>query len=284
METENVSQKSPIEEEISKLNKISLIPASQNIGNSMDTINNNYRTLYNISTAMEETYVDYIQPILDFYQKNKKLLENSNQFIKVNNKEWQDFYTMVQQNSSVWILPMTVFYPTLIIEPLTDEKITKVGNWLKENYPVRKIQDNTLNYVENQKFIVTCYLYNYTNERKVLDQPSSYCLCSTQSGLISLHCQTIISGGWIHCHQGKYNCGLTLNCYPKLNVNCWYESPYLKTDGSPIKPSDPVESKQTTISKIQADIKIDYIDRRETDIKNLVFIVENCDWVFIGEQ
>jgi hypothetical protein len=275
---------SPIEDSLIVFENIKPIIPAQNIGKSIEQINENYHTLYTISTAIEQTYVDYVQPIVEYYQKYKNLLFESSNAIKQNSGVWEDFYTMVRANSSVWIVPMTVFYPNLIQVPLTDNKIAQVGNWLKKYYPIKNVQDGTLNYVESQKFIVSCYVYDYVNNISILDQPYSLCNCRTQSGLISLHCQTLITGGWINCNQGSYNCSRAINCYPQRQVDCWYETPYLKSDGSPILPTDPVSSKQTSISKIQADIRINYVDRREKDIKNLIFIVEDCEWSFLGEE
>jgi hypothetical protein len=254
------------------------------IGESLQKINKNYNYLYQAATAIEDTHMNEYYPIIEYYEKNKNILFEAIDIIANNEYAWRDFYTTVQQNSSRWLLPMTVFYPTLIPDPITPDKIDQVSNWLKKYYPIRNQIDNTLNFVEKQRFIVSCYTYQYASKIQILDQPYSYCNCSTQSGLIALHCQTKITGGWVNCHQGSYNCSHTINCYPTRNVDCWYETPYLKSDGTPINQTDPVSMKQVTISKIQANLNMEYLDRRENDIKNFVFEVEDCDWVYIGEK
>jgi len=259
------------------------ISPSEIIGASIENINKFNSNLFQTATAIEDVYVKELQPIVEYYEKNKETLYEAIDIIANRSYMWDDFYTTVQQNSARWILPMTVFYPSLIQAPITPSKVNVVLDWLKKYFPIRNDIDNTLNFLEKQKFIVSCYTYEYVSQINILDQPYSYCNCATQTGIIALHCKTRITGGWINCNQGSYNCNHTINCYPTKNVDCWYESPYLKGDGSPIRATDPVSSKQVVISKIQANVKMNYVDRRENSIKNFVFMVENCDWVYIGE-
>lgn len=282
---ENDRNKNAIDNLPFDLVKDMILPLSPNsiISESIPTINKYYNYLFQAATALEDVYINEYYPIVEYYENNKEILFEAIDIITNNTGMWNDFYTTVQQNSSRWILPMTVFYPNLIEEPISDAKRDQVSNWLKKYFPIKNDLDNTLNFVEKQRFIVSCYTYKYASQIQILDQPYSYCNCSTQSGLIALHCQTRITGGWINCHQGSYNCSHTLNCYPTRNVDCWYESPYLKSDGTPIRPNDPVSMKQVTISRIQANVNMEYSDRRENDLKNLVFEVEDCDWVYVGE-
>jgi hypothetical protein len=266
-----------------ELIEIKSVPNTEEISKSLKQFNYNYTTLYLCASAIEETYNTILFPMVDYYIKNSEILYDSQFLFQQNVFQWLELLTIVQLNSSKWIKPMTVFYPTLIQDPVNENDITNINNWLKKYFPIKN-NDNTLNYVENQKFIVNCYTYEYAYRTNVLDQPYSYCNCTTYSGLITLHCQTKITGGWIECHQGSYNCNRTINCYPKLNVDCWYESPYLHTDSRAILPTDPVSTKQSAISKIQANLTMDYIDRRENSIRSFVFIVRNCDWLYTGER
>jgi hypothetical protein len=271
------------EDLISSPKQILPIPITSFISDSVKIINTYNSVLYTAATGIENSFYQNTNVIVDYFNENAKLLFNSVKNFELNANKWQDFLTTVYSNSARWLKPMTVFYPKLIREPFTDENLLEILNWIKKFYPIRTTQDGSLNYVENQKFIVSCYLYDYSQNINILDQPYAYTKCVTQSGLISLHCQTLITGGWIHCHQGSYNCNRTINCYPSLNVDCWYETPYLKIDGSPINTNDPVSVKQVVRSQIQSNLIMNYIDRRETKIKTLIFKVENCDWVYSQE-
>lgn len=273
----------PYEIVISDLENIKFISPSENINESIPVINNNYNTLFNYATGIESVHLSQYGPVIEFYDAYKDTLFKAIEIINTRPNIWEDFYTMVQTNSSKWVLPMTVFYPNLIQTPINDNKINQVKNWLNNFFPIRNLEDNTLNFIEKQRFIVSCYIYEYASNINVLDQPASYCNCSTQSGRIALHCQTRIAGGWVNCHQGSFNCAHTINCYPTKDVDCWYETPYLKSDGTPINTTDPVSVKQVTLSKIQANLTMNYVDRRETQIKNFIFEVDNCNWVYIGE-
>jgi hypothetical protein len=278
------AKKTAIENLSFKLSEVVLpISSGEIIGESIGKINKNYDYLYQAATAIEDTHMNEYYPVIEYYEENKQILHEAIEILSNNYIDWTDFYTTVQQNSALWLLPMSVFYPTLMEHPLTPTKIDIVGNWLKKYFPIKNDIDNTLNFVERQRFIVSCYTYQYASKIQILDQPYSYCNCSTRSGVIALHCQTKITGGWVNCNQGSYNCSHTLNCYPTRNVDCWYESPYLKSDGTPIRATDPVSVKQVTQSKIQANINMEFVDRRENSLKNLVFEVEDCDWVYVGE-
>lgn len=271
------------EELISFPDQIAPISELDRISRSVATINNYNSVLYSSATAIENAFYKDTNVIVDYFNENSKLLFNSITLLENNSIKWQDFLTTVYSNSAKWLKPMTILYPKIIREPFTDNDLINVLQWLKKFYPIRNSQDGSLNYVENQQFIVSIYLYNFDQQINLLDQPYAYTKCVTQSGLISLHCQTLITGGWINCHQGSYNCNKVINCYPSLNVDCWYETPYLKIDGTPINTNDPVSVKQVVRSQIQANLIMNYVNRKETKIKTIIFKVENCDWVYFAE-
>lgn len=255
--------------------------ATDNIAESLITINNNYESLFLATSGFEDLYNISIEPLIDYYQNYYPKLKESLTLYENYKHEWDDFLTTVVNNSSKWLTPMTIFYPTIIEDPVSDDDIENINNWLRKFFPIKN-SDDTSNYVDGQIFIVNCYTYDYSQTIKVLNQPYSYCNCQTYSGKISLHCQTRITGGWVHCNQGSYNCDKVINCYPSKNVDCWYESPYLREDGTVIKTSDPSSTKRKTISKIQANISMEYTDRRENSIKNFIFRVSQCDWEYRG--
>jgi hypothetical protein len=255
--------------------------ATDNIADSLETINNNYNSLFLATSGLEDEYNLSLSPLVQYYENYYYQLKESFNLYETYKNEWNDFLTTVISNSSKWLTPMTIFYPTIIEDPISDDDIYDVNNWLRKFFPIKN-SDDTSNYVDGQIFIVNCYTYEYSEPIKVLNQPYSYCNCQTYSGRIALHCQTRITGGWINCNQGSYNCDKVINCYPTKDVDCWYESPYLHENGNVIKPTDATATKRKSISKIQANISMEYTDRRENSIKTFIFRVSQCDWEYRG--
>jgi hypothetical protein len=263
------------------LYSIQTLKPEDEISDSVETFNYNYNTLYFKAVEIQTIYNRLLYPLIEYYKENSELIYNSLSLYSQNSANWDDFLSITHSNSSKWLQPVTIFYPTLFEDSLTEENIESVNNWLKKYFPIKN-SDGTLNYIENQKFVVSCYIYSYGNNNNILDLPYSYSNCKTTGSKITLHCKTIITGGWVYCHQGSYNCDRTINCYPSLQVDCWYESPYLHITGTPILTSDPISAKQDVISKISAEIEMDYQERKEIEIKNILFIVNECDWLYRG--
>jgi hypothetical protein len=251
------------------------------ITNTINVCNSNYYNIYLGLSSAQQYYTDIFIPIIEFYNEYSNQLKEAYTIYEQASGSWDDFLTKVQSNSAKWLQPFTLFYPDILQEPFTDNSVETINNWVKKYYPITN-EDGTINYVENQKLIVNCYTYVQGTEVDIIDSPYSYCKCKTQSGNISLHCQTIITGGWIHCNQGSYNCQQTLDCYPQSTIDCWYETPFLHTDFSPIGVDEAISSKQDVVSKIKANITMKFNERYEYDIKTLFFEIQDCDWVYMG--
>ena len=279
-------------------NTINFILSSQNIDASVPIINNNYNTLQLWVSVLQVHYDNNIQPIINFYNEYSSQL---NQYLTLSNSysaNWDDFQTKVEINSSKWLRPFTIFYPTLIQDGINPDNIKTIITWLNEYFPIVNL-NGSLNYVQNQSIVVSCYLYSYdvSNQIKTKQYAYSYSKCSTNAGIIHAHCQTIVIGGWVHCNQGSYLCDTTVDCYPSLKVNCWYGDPYLFDIGSYgiiMPPENPpavkdkvnfasyVKSRSSVRGQILADISMNYLDKKETGIQSLKFIVNNCEWSYVG--
>jgi hypothetical protein len=261
---------------------ITPINSSRDLYNSTTDYNQTLLSIYNTATALEAYYYDYLYILEDYYQKYYVPIKQAFEINKTEYGKWDDFYTTVKENSAKWIKPMSISYPTIIQYPINNDNIEQIRNWLRTYFPIKNTSDETINYVENSVFYVTCYIYQIQFDTNILDQPSSQCNCTTQSGALGVHCQTIVTGGWIQCNQGGYNCNTTYNCYKSQNVDCWFTTPYLKSNGTPIAKTDPINQKQSVISKIQTNLTMKYKDRRETDLQTLIFRVEDCDWIYVN--
>jgi hypothetical protein len=265
---------------------IRTINPSEGISDSLSTINNNYSTLYLWTSALQQKYDGVWQPIIDYYNQYVDQLQNSLTLVQSYSANWDNFQTIVESNSSKWLQPFTIFYPTLIQDTLTQNDIDSIKTWLGQYFPIRN-SDGTLNYVENQKFIVSCYIYSYdtNNQINIKDQAYSYAVCATQSGTIYAHCKTLVTGGWVHCSNTSYYCDATIDFYPSKHVDCWYASPYLYNVpefGQAITDTTFTANNQSVRGQIMANISMNYLDRNETKLQNLIFNVIGCDWNYGG--
>jgi hypothetical protein len=277
---------------------MSFILSSQNIDDSIFNINDNYNALQLSVNILQNYYNDNIQPIIDFYNQYSLQLNESLTLSQNYSANWNNFQTIVETNSSKWLRPFTIFYPTLIKDGINQDDINTIITWLNEYFPIINL-NGSLNYLQNQSIIVSCYLYEYdiTNKINTKEYAYSYSNCSTNNGTIHAHCQSIIAGGWIHCNQGSYLCDATVDCYPSLKVDCWYGDPYLfdigsygvimpKENAPPQTPASTfnsyVKPRQNVRGQILADISMNYLDKKETGIKSLKFIVNNCEWSYVG--
>ena len=281
----------------SQLSSMTFILSSQNIDQSLSAININYTSLQLLVSSLQVYYDSTIQPIVDFNNQYSLQLNNTLTLTQNYSANWNDFETLVLSNSSKWLRPFTIFYPTLIQDNITQNDINTITTWLGQYFPVTNT-DGSLNYVQNQNLLVNCYLYTYDTDNKIKlnDYAFSYAKCSTHNATIHAHCQTLITGGWIHCNQGAYLCDTTLDCYPSLKVDCWYGDPYLfdiPNYGKNIPSNNPpaktnknyssyVNSRVNVRGQILADITMNFLDKKETGIQTLKFIVDNCNWAYVG--
>jgi hypothetical protein len=264
------------------------ILSSDSIVDTLDAINTNYSMLHLGVSTIEMSYNKKLQPIIDFYNLYASGLHESLTLYTESYNKWSQYVTTVQGNSAKWLQPFSIYYPTLIQDPFTDDDINTINNWIRKYFPIKN-KDGTLNYVEGQKFLVNCFTYDYVSPDGfsngiLTDSPYSYCECNTYSGGVYLHCQTLIGGGWVACSNATYYCNKTIDCYPSQNVDCWYTTPYTHLDGTIITDTgnefNKNDPKQKVRSQINANITMEFTDRRETSIKTLLFVVSNCDWAY----
>jgi len=258
---------------------------SEQIADTIDVVNKNYTTLQLWASAIQQEYDNNWQPILDYYNQYAVSLQEASTLAQTFSADWDDFQTIVETNSAKWLQPFTIFYPSLILNNVTDDTVTTIIDWLRQYFPIRNA-DNSLNYVEGQKLIVNCYIYTYNNVINIADEPYSYAICETSSGTVYAHCETKTTGPTIVCGQGSvYSCDQTLVTNPSKHVDCWYTSPYVydvAPYGSPITDTAFSYAKQRTRGQIKTNITMNYTDQNETGIETLVFKVYDCDWQYNG--
>ena len=267
------------------LSSITTISPLENIADSLSAINTNYSTLQAWVTSVENQYNGDWQNVISYYSKYGQSLLDTLSLVQSASGEWDAFQTLVESNSASWLQPFTIFYPTIIQSPFTQSDIDGINAWIRKYFPIKNA-DGTLNYVENQQFVVNCYTYALSSQINVNDTAYSYSECSTTSGTIYAHCVSVVTGGTVVCTNATYNCNMTINCNPSLHVDCWYNSPYLldiPPYGEPIPDSEVFNATdQYARGQIMANLTMNFNDRRETKVAAFRFLVSDCDWVYGG--
>jgi hypothetical protein len=268
------------------ITSLRLINSSEQIADTIDAINNNYSTLQLWASAIQQEYDMRWQPIIDYHNLYATPLTEASLLAQTLSADWDDFQTTVETNSAKWLQPLTIFYPTLILNSVSDGDITTIIDWLRKYFPVKN-DDDSLNYVEGQMMIVNCYIYTYSDIINITDEPYSYAKCNTSSGTVYAHCKTEITGPTIYCGGGAhYSCALTKEDNPSKHVDCWYSAPYVydvAPYGTEITDTTFSTNKQNTRGQIKANITMDYTDQNEKNLKGLIFKIYDCDWQYNGE-
>jgi hypothetical protein len=289
------------------------INASSNIGDSLATINDNYKNL-DIWTNNIQASAQYLwQPMLDLYLNHQVDWSESVTLIQTNSAKWIDVSTTVEYCSARWIKPLTLFYPYIYKSDTTVSSIkSTIDTWLNQNFPVTVEYLSRPNYIENQVAIVYNYHYYIAktiNETATLIDQTQ---CQTRDYVAMATCKTFLLGT-AFCSNGDMTCdGQVLDCSNSQYVECYYNPPpagpyilpgtlkskIVYVEQEPLKqidedgnvtttPVDPIAVEEFGIDNssgtgyINANVRFQFTDRAETSSLNAFkFIVKDCKWVF----
>lgn len=259
---------------------IEIINPSETIGDSLNTVNQNYTTLSDWVIDIQKLYDDKLSPLYEFYIKYSNRMDRTLTNIQNVSSDWRSFQTTVETESSRWLQPLSIWYPDLMTSPFEDSSLVQVKNWLVENFPIKNL-DDSVNYVEGQEFIVNCYTYRIQQKINRIDYLIDSTPCRTSNTTIYAYCSDTWSAKSIVCNNGTFNCAYTHNCKVGKESDCYYLTPYYynPTDVNPI---GTVNTHATTgWSRITANVNSKYTDRFENaNIKSISFRVIDCDWSF----
>jgi hypothetical protein len=245
--------------------------STDNIGDSLDSLNLNYSLLDNWVTDFQKNYEDNWTSIIQFYTSNLNDMDTVITFAQNYSANIDSFLDTVENNYSKWSAPpITMVYPKILSTKFTNNNIIELSDWINNNFSVQNTQTSATNYFEGQTAIVSCYLYGTTTNNST-DVQIPTTTCSTANAKIYANCSTDWYGR-VSCHQGTFNCKYTRNCTTESDLTCSFkDSPYELQD----------KNGHTGISRIKSTINYQYTDRYEkSEIKTLLFTVLNCKWVF----
>jgi hypothetical protein len=260
---------------------ITSVTISENIGDSLQTVNKNYDTLTTWINDLQKNYNDVYLPIYNYYLKYSDRMDNAINTAQTLSATWDDFQTTVETHSAKWIQPVTIFYPNLIGAPFNDNNLNQVKYWLLDNFPISNI-DGSVNYVENQQFIINCHTFK--NDFKVPNIHiflRDYTYCFTHNSTIYAYCADIWANNYVYCSNGGASCGYARSCSNSATSDCYYLTPYFYNLADKV----PIGSVDThaisAYGKIEANVYATFNDRFESSaIISISFRVIQCDWVF----
>lgn len=259
------------------------ILSSSAIGDSLSVINENYLGLNNWVNDIQYSYDNQIIPVIGFFLDNLNYIQDSLTFIQSNSANLNVVNTLVQNNSSKWLNPITTFYPEILpdmVDQPTNVSVYKstIQEWLNNNFPINNPSMVVPNYIQNQQAIVYFHTYKLRELNNTHNTTSST-TCTTTNSPLYANCVTY-STGTVKCNQVTFHCDdpttkapYAITCKQKQDSNCMFTSPY--------KDISTVDKTTTAKGYITANIQLTYTDRSESlDMIALVFNVVDCAWKF----
>jgi hypothetical protein len=236
------------------------------IGNSLSSVNINYYNL-ELDTFTVKTSADKLwTPMLEYYLTFNKFLKDTTSIVQRNSSLLISTATTVESNSSGWIKPITIFYPSLFPSNYpTNSIVETISSWVESYFPVinptKYVIDDTTgntieipptktNYVENQMAIIYAHTWQYgtsiSENQFILD----YTLCTTADKTICSYC-TDRYYGYVYCSNGNFNCGgQAFSCQKCQTLSCYYKTPPYNLYVPPITYTWKTEDHYSTIPTV----------------------------------
>jgi hypothetical protein len=247
------------------------ISTSHSIGDSLSTVNLNYDNLDNWVTSIQLSAQNFWKPLVNFYQVKGKLFKSAAAVGTLWKPSWDNCVTQITVNSSKWLEPTIIFYPTVLTSTdlLPNQNIntntqTKITTWLNTNFASTS-KGSTPLYIQNQKayvYILKQESATPINTVRLLQDTGS---CSTNDVTVTTYCTNKYSG-YVYCSNGDFNCdGQSNGCNQSATCPCRY----------------PQTNAYTYNPIIQAYLNFNYTNTYESsNIECLVFEMQNCSWIY----
>lgn len=243
---------------------------SDYIGDSLPTINLNFKELDTTTYNIWLSAYTKLQPLVDYLIDNKTLYDSALTTYRANIAKWTAYTTFVSENSSKCLTHLNITYPTVILDPLSKNNYDSIIEWFNTNYPV--ISNDTLYYLDTQKAVVNIFTYTVSNQIAESRYLYDATTCQTNNGILTVTCTDTYSGQ-VACPAGvgssddwTMDCNYTKSCTKSQYVQCYFTNP----NGTNTK---------TITRSIAARINMNFNNRYEKSIKMLFLKVSNCRWV-----
>jgi len=221
------------------MSNIISLKTTESIGNTLSTVNNNYFNLELDTLSIQNDIEQYWNPVVNYYLDFQKLLKETTSIAQSYSSIFIGTSTTVEANSSSWIKPITIFFPSIFPNFIDSESILDtLSGWIVEYFPETSFSEydeitnsfnQVSNYVENQELIVYAHRWKYGSSISENTLLTDYTLCTTSSKSVCVTCTNRYSG-YVRCDNGDFNCnGQSNSCQQCETLNCFYASPPYNT-------------------------------------------------------
>lgn len=175
----------------------------ENIGDSLSSINYNFRVLDIYTCNFEYSATNIWNNIYTQFQNNSSGWVNASNVVKSNSSCWTNTYNTVRSLSSSWLKPISLIYPfPFDLEGSETSVISDVSEWVNSTLPV--YNGNCYNFVEGQELYIFTPMYSQINrvysETQTIGEKTVQVYC---------YCGCIGRGSYSYPAVGTVDCGNT---------------------------------------------------------------------------
>lgn len=206
-----------------------LIDSKDTIGNSLSTVNINYSSIDYTIDLVKQRASKYWIPMYNYYLSFRNFLKNATTIAQTISSTLDSVSTTVELNSSAWIKPIVIFYPTIFPPTYTEDIIQMMlTDWLNHKFPISQNKDG---FVEGQKAMIYAHSWKLGD---IIHQTSTildYTECKTGYITATVLCKQTLKGVTYCSIDTEIKCeGIKLSCNKSATVRCHYSSPIYSTD------------------------------------------------------
>lgn len=272
------------------MNKYYTIKSTETIGDSLSTVNLNYLNLEVDTLSIQASANSLLTPIENYYNYIFDFVKNAATISQSISASVINSTTVVQKNSSKWIKPITILYPTVVSSSSVSTMVSEISSWVATNFPVfgagTKAPDikpsNFPNYVEGQTLTVYAHTWSLGSDINETVLLRDYTKCASQSADVCVTCYVYFTGGtycgtntWVACDQTK-----TVTCPTCKLLQTSFLNPPYATINSGSSRFGPISNTRDGYGYIEAKVNMQFKDRYENNsLYAYMFEIKNCRWV-----
>lgn len=175
---------------------------TENIGDSLSSVNYNFRTLDIYTCNFEFSAINYWNNVYSIFYDNSASWNSALNTVKTNSACWNETYTTVRDLSAYWIKPISLIYPYPFDVNGGDGRslITEITEWVNSTLPV--FSGSCFNFVQGQELYVFSPMYNEIN--RILSQEK---VTGVKYVQVLCYCACIGKGAYSYNTTGEIDCG-----------------------------------------------------------------------------
>ncbi len=239
----------------------------KDIGNSLETINNNFNLLQNTIDTQKDDQQE-IQDFVDSVNQSISDIKYSYNFFKKNYNQYKETMEVLINDKEKYLKPIITLYPEKFRYDNTKVTSNYIQNvlhdWVTSEY---QIYNNKLSqkpfYVEGQSIFVYFFRSSEQLEKSTITRTSDYMTCLTGKQTTRLKCTQYTVGTLCNC--SCINCGGPLHQNQDHELkNCYYDDNGIVSNA--------------VVRSITSNISYKYTNYIDNVIEYVKFVVEDCVW------